>query len=103
MGPDYRRLRYIRYSDDFLLGFIGPKFEAEEIKQELRKFLITLRLEMSDEKTLITYAANAQVRFLDTIQSPGVEPWLIRGYYGTRLATAARKLGLVLAGSRAPP
>lgn len=31
--PDYRRLKYVRYADDFLLGFIGPKSEAEEIKR----------------------------------------------------------------------
>ncbi len=37
--PDYRRLRYCRYADDFLLGFVGPKEEAEEIKQRLRSFL----------------------------------------------------------------
>jgi hypothetical protein len=30
--PRYRRLRYIRYADDHLLGFAGPKAEAEEIK-----------------------------------------------------------------------
>jgi group II intron reverse transcriptase/maturase len=30
--PKYRRLRYVRYADDFLLGFIGLKSEAEEIK-----------------------------------------------------------------------
>jgi hypothetical protein len=33
--PHYRRLRYVRYADDFLLAFIGPKAEAEEIKQRL--------------------------------------------------------------------
>jgi hypothetical protein len=33
--PGYRRLRYIRYADDFLLGFAGPKDEAEEIKDQL--------------------------------------------------------------------
>lgn len=31
--PGYRRLRYVRYADDTLLGFAGPKAEAEEIKQ----------------------------------------------------------------------
>jgi len=31
--PDYRRLRYLRYADDFLLGFAGPRSEAEEIKR----------------------------------------------------------------------
>ena len=37
---EYRRLKYIRYADDFLLGFIGPKAEAQEIKESLRKFLL---------------------------------------------------------------
>lgn len=63
--PDYRRLRYIRYADDFLLGFAGPKVEAEEIKEELRKFLQEkLKLELSEEKTLITHAVNEAARFL---------------------------------------
>ena len=37
--PGYRRLRYIRYADDTLLGFAGPKAEAEEIKRRLAQFL----------------------------------------------------------------
>ena len=35
MDPGYRRLCYSRYADDHLLGFIGPKAEAEQIKAEL--------------------------------------------------------------------
>jgi hypothetical protein len=63
--PEYRRLKYVRYADDFLLGFIGPKSEAEEIKQELRKFLQEeLKLELSEEKTLITHARDEAARFL---------------------------------------
>jgi len=63
--PDYRRLRYIRYADDFLLGFAGPKDEAEEIKAQLEQFLRDhLKLEMSPEKTLITHAGTEQARFL---------------------------------------
>ena len=38
--PDYRRLRYSRYADDHLLGFIGPKAEAEKIKEQLAAFLL---------------------------------------------------------------
>src|SRR5262249_53357608 len=37
--PGYRRLRYCRYADDHLLGFTGPKAEAEEIKARLAAFL----------------------------------------------------------------
>ena len=46
--PGYRRLRYVRYADDHLLGFTGPKAEAEEIKQRLAAFLRDeLALELS--------------------------------------------------------
>ena len=63
--PRYRRLRYVRYADDTLLGFTGPKAEAEEIKQRLREFLRDeLKLELSEEKTLITHARTSAARFL---------------------------------------
>jgi group II intron reverse transcriptase/maturase len=63
--PGYRRLRYCRYADDTLLGFAGPKAEAEEIKQRLAAFLRDeLRLELSPEKTLITHARTQRARFL---------------------------------------
>jgi group II intron reverse transcriptase/maturase len=63
--PDFRRLWYVRYADDFLLGFSGPREEAEQIKQRLQGFLHeTLRLELSQEKTLITHARTEAARFL---------------------------------------
>jgi group II intron reverse transcriptase/maturase len=63
--PDYRRLHYVRYADDWLLGFAGPKEEAEEIKERLRVFLRDhLTLELSDAKTLITHAGDKAARFL---------------------------------------
>lgn len=65
VDPDYRRLRYVRYADDFLLGFIGPKKEAEEIRNRLAEFLgQKLRLSLSMEKTLITHANDEKARFL---------------------------------------
>jgi len=65
MDPDYRRLRYIRYADDFLLGFMGHMGEAEEIKGRIGTFLRDhLKLEMSPEKTLITHARTDACRFL---------------------------------------
>lgn len=61
----FRRLRYVRYSDDFLLGFTGPRTEAEAIKRQLGAFLRTdLKLELSEVKTLITHARSAAARFL---------------------------------------
>jgi len=64
--PDYRRLRYTRYADDFLLSFAGPKSEAEEIKQCLTRFLREeLKLELSKTKTLITHASTEAARFLN--------------------------------------
>lgn len=63
--PGYRRLRYCRYADDTLLGFAGPKAEAEEIKRRLAQFLRDdLKLELSPDKTLITHARTQRARFL---------------------------------------
>jgi group II intron reverse transcriptase/maturase len=65
MDPGYRRLFYCRYADDHILGFIGPKAEAEQIKKELARFLReTLALELNSDKTLITHARTGAARFL---------------------------------------
>jgi len=63
--PGYRRLRYVRYCDDWLLGFAGPRREAEEIKSKIAVFLHDdLKLELSQPKTLITHAASQAAHFL---------------------------------------
>jgi group II intron reverse transcriptase/maturase len=63
--PGYRRLRYARYADDALLGFTGPKAEAEEIRTRLAQFLRDdLKLELNQEKTLITHARTQAAKFL---------------------------------------
>jgi len=62
--PTYRRLRYVRYADDGLLGFSGPRSEAEEIKQRIGAFLReALKLELAEPKTLITPARTQAARF----------------------------------------
>jgi group II intron reverse transcriptase/maturase len=64
--PNFRRLRYVRYADDFILSFIGPKSEAKDIKAAIAEFLQNeLRLEMSPTKTLITHASTQHARFLN--------------------------------------
>ena len=63
--PNYRRLYYVRYADDFILGFAGPRREAAEIKEKLRDFLATqLHLTLSAEKTLVTHALTGKALFL---------------------------------------
>ena len=62
--PNYRRLKYMRYADDFVLGFDGPKQEAIEIKEKVSCFIQTIKLEMSFDATLITHAASGRARFL---------------------------------------
>ena len=63
--PNFRRLWYVRYADDWLLGFSGPKAEAKVIKQQVADFLHReLELELSQEKTLITHARDDTARFL---------------------------------------
>jgi group II intron reverse transcriptase/maturase len=62
---NFRRLWYVRYADDFLLGFTGPKEDAVSIKQQIAAFLCDeLKLELSDEKTLITHAREETAKFL---------------------------------------
>jgi hypothetical protein len=65
VDPNYERLRYIRYADDILLGYAGPKAEAERIKQQIATFLQRdLKLNLSHEKTLITHANTEAAHFL---------------------------------------
>lgn len=62
--PDFRRLRYVRYADDFLLGFTGTKAEAKTIRQEISAKLAELGLTLSLEKTHITHAHSEKANFL---------------------------------------
>jgi group II intron reverse transcriptase/maturase len=65
VDDSYRRLKYVRYADDFILGFIGPKNEADEIKAMIAEFLRDdLHLELSKDKTVITHACTSAARFL---------------------------------------
>ena len=57
MDTKWRRLKYVRYADDFLIGVIGSKSECIQVKEDITQFMRDkLNLELSDEKTLITNA-----------------------------------------------
>jgi len=77
VDPVFRRLHYVRYADDFLLCFAGPRQEALEIKAQLKQFLReTLKLELSETKTLITHARTEEARFLGyEIYSQHADTW----------------------------
>lgn len=63
--PNFRRLWYVRYADDFLLGLAGSRKEAEDIKHKIAEFLNNeLKLELNADKTLITNARNQKAKFL---------------------------------------
>ena len=60
----YRRLRYVRYADDFIIGVIGTRKEAESVMLQVKEYINNvLLLEVSEEKTCIA-DANDGVRFL---------------------------------------
>jgi len=66
MDKNFRRLVYVRYADDFLIGVIGSQQDASDIKNKVGTFLKeNLHLEMSEEKTLITHAKRIKLIFWD--------------------------------------
>lgn len=61
----FRRLYYVRYADDWLIGVSGSLSECKDFKENITNFLKKeLRLTLSEEKTLITHAKNEKVKFL---------------------------------------
>lgn len=60
----YKCLQYVRYADDFLIGMIGSKEDAEALRTAVASFLKEeLGLTLSMEKTKITHSAE-KARFL---------------------------------------
>ena len=64
VDSEYRRLRYVRYADEFIIGVIGTRKEAESVMLQVKEYINNvLLLEVSEEKTCIA-DANDGVRFL---------------------------------------
>ncbi|QHA01079.1 reverse transcriptase/maturase family protein [Dehalobacter restrictus] len=60
----YKRLQYNRYADDFVVGIIGSKEDAEKVKADIKLFLQdSLKLTLSEEKTKITHSTE-KIRYL---------------------------------------
>lgn len=79
----YKRLQYNRYADDFIIGIIGSREDAEKVKEDLKAFLKErLKLTLSEEKTKITHSSE-KVRYL------GYDIYVSRDMSFTRTATGA--------------
>ena len=48
-------MHYVRYADDFLIGIVGAKHDAELVKENLSNYLNENDLRLSPEKTRITH------------------------------------------------
>jgi group II intron reverse transcriptase/maturase len=92
--PGFRRLHYSRYADDHLLGFTGPRAEAEQIKARLAAFLRDdLRLELNQDKTVITHGRTRAATYLGyeiTVQHSRDRP-AVNGVIGLRVPTTVIK------------
>lgn len=66
-NPNLARFYYVRYADDWLIGVAGSSSFARDLKNKISIFLRDeLKLELSQEKTLITNAATEKAWFLGT-------------------------------------
>jgi hypothetical protein len=65
----YRNCKYIRYADDFVIGILGPRYLAIEIRDKVKDFLKNeLNVELNLEKTKITHRTKG-IEFLGYICS----------------------------------
>lgn len=65
MDSNFRRIHYVRYADDFLIGTISSKEYAVKLKEEIKEFLENeLHLRLSETKTKITSARFEEAQFL---------------------------------------
>lgn len=64
-NPLTYKIWYVRYADDFIIGIRGSQEQAKMVWAEAKKFLVDrLKLEVSEEKTLITNVKKGKAMFL---------------------------------------
>lgn len=65
LDPNYRKIVYVRYADDWIMGVRGSKVECVNLLKKIEEFLEKeLNLKLSEKKTLITNATNEKALFL---------------------------------------
>jgi len=92
--PEYRRVKYCRYADDFVLGAICPKSEAEEIYRKIETFLKEeLKLNTSQTKSGLKHNTEV-IRFLGydiTIKNTErMVKLIVRGQHGKQRTLKAQ-------------
>lgn len=61
---NYKRIKFVRYGDDILIGVIGSIKDASIIREDLNEFLKRLGLKLNLDKTLITHGSSGIAKFL---------------------------------------
>lgn len=90
--PNYKRLFYIRYADDWLIGIRGSYKDALDIKNKVSEFCRGIELNLSDSKTKITGLLHDKVFFLGTLISRYNE----RMYYRMNSVSSSKRQALQL-------
>jgi RNA-directed DNA polymerase len=63
--PNFNRLHYVRYADDFLFGFTGTRDDAKSIMNEVTEFLDReLKLKVNENKSGIHHSSDKNIKFL---------------------------------------
>ena len=67
MDSNFKRLYYVRYVDDFVVGIIGSRKDTIIVQDKIRTFLKdSLKLTLSEKKTSVTNFSKVPIKFLST-------------------------------------
>lgn len=66
LNSNYKKLKYVRYADDFLVGIAGKYIDANNMREEMNKYLEDISLTLNLQKTKITKFSSNKVFFLET-------------------------------------
>lgn len=90
--PDFKKLSYIRYADDWIIGVKGTLSETKAIMVEIKNFLSFIGLTLSERKTKITNLNNSDALFLGTSIKRGNEHSYARTSHNNILKRNSKKL-----------
>lgn len=89
--PDFRRMYYVRYADDWIVAIRGPRADVVRLSEEVKNFLEhDLKLELSLEKTQITVPREEPALFLGTKISISSHTYSRKGRRGQHLRSVSQ-------------